>query len=166
MTTIHAGTKWLSFYVCNPSVHVRHIELFHKKIRRQQQQKKGINVLSIFIFLFSPVKIHDQPTYQTWYGCNLEVLCVNSSLMCIAKFNPLKIQGHPTGNFEKKTQKQQQSVNKVFWDYFKQFGRLLEKNYLFLTPSKTDERVPSQQPYNLQPHLLGSFIGHNSDLEW
>ena len=114
MTTIHAGTKWLSFYVCNPSVHVRHIELFHKKIRRQQQQKKGINVLSIFIFLFSPVKIHDQPTYQTWYGCNLEVLCVNSSLMCIAKFNPLKIQGHPTGNFEKKTQKQQQSVHKVF----------------------------------------------------
>lgn len=92
MTTIHAGTKWLSFYVCNPSVHVRHIELFHKKIRRQQQQKKGINVLSIFIFLFSPVKIHDQPTYQTWYGSNLEVLCVNSSLMCIAKFNPLKIQ--------------------------------------------------------------------------
>ena len=41
------------------------------------------------------------------------------------------LQGHPTGNFEKKTQKQQQSVNKVFWDYFKQFGRLLEKNYLF-----------------------------------
>ena len=36
-------------------------------------------------------------------------------------------QGHPTGNFEKKTQKQQQSA---------------------------------------QPDLLGSFIGHNSDLEW
>ena len=45
-------------------------------------------------------------------------------------------------------------------------GRLLERNYLFLTPSKTDGRVPSQQPYNLHPDLLGSFIGHNSDLKW
>ena len=71
----------------------------------------------------------------------------------------MTLQGHPTGNVEKKTLKQQQSVNKVFWDYFKHFGRLLEKNYLFLTPSKTDGRVPSQQPYNLQPDLLGSFIG-------
>ena len=45
-------------------------------------------------------------------------------------------------------------------------GDCWKKNYLFLTPSKTDGRVPSQQPYNLQPDLLGSFIGHNSDLEW
>ena len=50
---------------------------------------------------------------------------------------------------------------KSVWDYFKHFGRLLEKNYLFLTPSKVDGRVPSQQP-----DLLGSLIGHNSDLEW
>ena len=57
-------------------------------------KKKDINVLSIFIFLFSLVKIHDQPTYQTWYGCNLKVLCVNRS--CVyAKFNPLKIEAFP-----------------------------------------------------------------------
>ena len=54
-------------------------------------------------------------------------------------------EGHPTGNFERKTLKQQQSMNKAFWSRFKHFGRLLRKIYLFLTPSKTDERVPSQQ---------------------
>ena len=32
-----------------------------------------------------------------------------------------------------------------FRHYFKHFGRLLEKIYLFLTPSKTDGSVPSQQ---------------------
>ena len=53
--------------------------------------------------------------------------------------------GHPTENFEKKTLKQQQSMNKAFWSHFKHFGRLLGKIYLFLTPSKTDGRVPSQQ---------------------
>ena len=74
--------------------------------------------------------------------------------------------GAPNEKFWEKDLKQQQSVNKVFWDYFKHFGRLLEKNYLFLTPGKTDGRVPSQQTYNLQPDLLGSFIGHNLDLEW
>ena len=36
-------------------------------------------------------------------------------------------------------------MNKFFWDYFKNFGRFLEKIYLFLTPRKTDGRVPSQQ---------------------
>ena len=39
----------------------------------------------------------------------------------------------------------QQSMNKAFWSHFKHFGKLLGKMYLFLTPSKTDERVPSQQ---------------------
>ena len=36
---------------------------------------------------------------------------------------------------------------------------------MFLTPSKIDEKVPTQQPYNLQPDLLGSFIGHNWPLQ-
>ena len=45
-------------------------------------------------------------------------------------------------------------MKKAFWKHFKHFGRLLAKIYLFLTPSKTDGRVPS---YNLQPDLLGSF---------
>ena len=49
-----------------------------------------------------------------------------------------------TGNFEKKTLKQQQSMNKGFWIHLKHFGRLLGKIYLFLTPSKTAGRVPSQ----------------------
>lgn len=52
--------------------------------------KKDINAPSIFIFLSSPVKIHDQPTYQTWYGCNLEVLCVNS-LVCMRSLTRLKL---------------------------------------------------------------------------
>ena len=56
-----------------------------------------------------------------------------------------KLHWHPTGNFGKKTWKQQQSVNKAFWSHFKHFGRLLGKMYLFLTPSKTDGSVPSQQ---------------------
>ena len=53
-------------------------------------KKRDINVLSIFIFLFSPVKIHDQPTYQTCYGCNLKVLFVNS-LVCMRSLTRLKL---------------------------------------------------------------------------
>ena len=48
-------------------------------------------------------------------------------------------------NFEKKALKEQQSMNKSFWNHFRHFGRLLEKTYLFLISSKTDGRVPSQQ---------------------
>ena len=36
-------------------------------------------------------------------------------------------------------------MNKAFWSHFKHFGRLLGKNHLFLTPSRTDRRVPSEQ---------------------
>ena len=36
-------------------------------------------------------------------------------------------------------------MKKDVWSYFKHFGTLLGKIYLFLTPSKTDEEVPSQQ---------------------
>ena len=36
-------------------------------------------------------------------------------------------------------------MKKASWSHFKHFGRLLGKIYLFLTPSKTDGRVPSQQ---------------------
>ena len=35
--------------------------------------------------------------------------------------------------------------NKAFFSHFKHFGRLLVKIYLFLTPSKTDGRILSQQ---------------------
>ena len=62
-------------------------------------------------------------------------------------------------------------------------GRLLGKSYVFLTPSKTDGRVPSQQGVPttcnltywevsqqryLQPLLagLGEATGQNSDLQW
>ena len=48
-------------------------------------------------------------------------------------------------------------MNTAFRSHFKHFGRLLGKIYLFLTPSKTDGRVPSQQgapaTCNLQPDL-------------
>ena len=63
-------------------------------------------------------------------------------------------QGHPTGNFEeKKTSKQQQSVNKAFWSHFQHFGRLLEKMYLFLTPpgpARLTEEFPTNKVH-LQP---------------
>ena len=36
-------------------------------------------------------------------------------------------------------------MNKAFRSHFKHIGRLLGKIYLFLTISKTDGRVPSQQ---------------------
>ena len=36
-------------------------------------------------------------------------------------------------------------MNKALWIHFKHFGRLLGKMYLFLTPRKTNGRVPSQQ---------------------
>ena len=36
-------------------------------------------------------------------------------------------------------------MNKDVWSYFKHFGRLRGKIYLFLTASQTDEEVPSQQ---------------------
>ena len=36
-------------------------------------------------------------------------------------------------------------MNKSFWSHFKHLWRLLGKIYLFLTPSKTDGNVPSQQ---------------------
>ena len=54
-------------------------------------------------------------------------------------------QGHPTGIIEKNTWKQQQSMINAFWSHFTHFGRLLGKSYRFLTPSKTDGRVLSQQ---------------------
>ena len=36
-------------------------------------------------------------------------------------------------------------MNTALWSRFKHFGRLLGKIYPFLTPTKTDGRVPSQQ---------------------
>ena len=36
-------------------------------------------------------------------------------------------------------------MTKALWSHFKHFGKLPGKIYLYLTPSKTDERVPSQQ---------------------
>ena len=78
-----------------------------------------------------------------------------------------QIQGHSTGNFEKNTpppQKKKNNNNNKAWIKISEvilsiLGRLLGKMYLFLTPSKTDGRVPSQQgaPMNLQPDLPGSF---------
>ena len=51
-------------------------------------------------------------------------------------------------------------MNKAFWSHFRHFGRMLGKHHLFLTPSRTDRRVPSEQgapTRTLQPDLLGSF---------
>ena len=70
---------------------------------------------------------------------------------CINKLNDRWMIVH--GKSCEKDLKQQQSKNKAFWNHFEHFGRLLGKMYLFLTPSKTDGRVHSQQgaptTYNL-----------------
>ena len=64
----------------------------------------------------------------------------------IWKANWAIIQEHPTENFwEKDLKTIKKSMNKDVWSYFKHFGRLLGNIYLFLTASKTDEEVPSQQ---------------------
>ena len=69
-------------------------------------------------------------------------------------------------------------MNKAFWSHLKHFGRLLGKNNLFLAPSKTDGRVPSQQGAPTTCNLevsqqtyvqtllasLGVVIGQNSAL--
>ena len=59
----------------------------------------------------------------------------------------------------RKRPKTNNNISKAFWSHFKHFRRLLGKMYPFLTPRKTDGRVPNQQgtTYNLQPDLLGSF---------
>ena len=71
-------------------------------------------------------------------------------------------QGHPTGNFEKKTLKQQQSMNKGFWGHLKHFGRLLGKIYLFLTPSKTNARVLSHQGSHTTCNLTYSEVSQQT----
>ena len=93
------------------------------------------------------------------------------------------LQGHPMENFEKKASKEQQSMNKSFWNHFRHFGRLLEKIYLFLISSKTDGRVPSQQGAPTTCNLTywgvsqqtyvqallpswGVVIEQNSELHW
>ena len=49
----------------------------------------------------------------------------------------------------KKTyKKQEQNTNKAFWSHFKHVGRFLGNIYLFLTPSKTDGRVPKRRFFN------------------
>ena len=71
-------------------------------------------------------------------------------------------------------------MNKGFWSHLKHFGRLLGKNNLFLAPSKTDRRVPSQQgvpttcnfEVSQQTYVqtllasLGVVIWQNSALQW
>ena len=71
---------------------------------------------------------------------------------------------------------------KAFRSHFKHFWRLLGKNFLFFTPSKTDGRVPSQQGAPTTRNLtswqvskrtyvqkllvsMGVVIEHNSDLQ-
>ena len=50
-------------------------------------------------------------------------------------------------------------MNKAFWSHFKHFGRLLEKSYLYHTPSKSWWKSSQQAryTYNLQSDSLGSF---------
>ena len=51
--------------------------------------------------------------------------------------------GAPNRKFWEKDLKK--ILKKHEWSYFKHFGRLLGNIYLFLTASKTDGEVPSQQ---------------------
>ena len=74
-------------------------------------------------------------------------------------------------------------MNKAFWSHFKHLGWLLEKIYLFLTPSKTNGRTASQQgapttcnltycEFSQQTYVqtllasLGVVIGQTSALQW
>ena len=74
-------------------------------------------------------------------------------------------------------------MNKAFWSHFKHLGWLLEKIYLFLTPSKTNGRIASQQgapttcnltycEFSQQTYVqtllasLGVVIGQTSALQW
>ena len=69
------------------------------------------------------------------------------------------LQRHPAGNFEEKTWKQQQSMNKAFWSQFKHFGKFLGKQFS-VRHSQQDwwkSSQPARCTYNLQPDLLGSF---------
>ena len=80
--------------------------------------------------------------WQTWPAVDLK------KVLSVTKHGfVLRAQRHgaPNGKFWEKTWKQQQRFTKAFWYHVKQFGILLVKIHLFLTPSKTDGRVPSQQ---------------------
>ena len=74
-------------------------------------------------------------------------------------------------------------MDKAFWSHFKHLGWLLEKIYLFLTPSKTNRRIASQQgapttcnltycEFSQQTYVqtllvsLGVVIGQTSALQW
>ena len=74
-------------------------------------------------------------------------------------------------------------MNKAFWSHFKHWGWLLEKIYLFLTPSKTNGRIASQQgapttcnltycEFSQQTYVqtllvsLGAVIEQTSALQW
>ena len=67
--------------------------------------------------------------------------------------------GAPNGKFWEKGLKPTKTSVKLSEAILSIFGDCWEKMYPFLTPSKTDGRVPNQQgtTYNLQPDLLGSF---------
>ena len=67
--------------------------------------------------------------------------------------------GAPNGKFWEKGLKPTTTSVKLSEAILSIFGDCWEKMYPFLTPRKTDGRVPNQQgtTYNLQPDLLGSF---------
>ena len=69
--------------------------------------------------------------------------------------------GAPNGKFGEKGLKPTTTSVKLSEAILSIFGDCWEKMYPFLTPKKTDGRVPNQQgtTYNLQPDLLGSFAG-------
>ena len=73
--------------------------------------------------------------------------------------------GALNGKFEKKTLKQQQSMNKAFWSHFKHFGRLLGKFICSSLPARLmeDQEFPaSKVHHNLQRDLLASFPANES----
>ena len=63
----------------------------------------------------------------------------------LAKMLPLTVQGHPTTNlFVKCIIIPQVNENKCYYGIFRCFSVLLGKHYLFLFPSKTHKKFPSQ----------------------
>ena len=121
--------------------------------------------------------------WQTWPAVDLKKVLSVTKHGFVLWAQP----GAPNGKFWEKTWKQQQRFTKAFWYHVKQFGILLVKIHLFLTPS-TDwwkSSQPARCTYNLQPDFLGSFpadvcrditrhfmaslgvvTGQNSALQW
>ena len=76
----------------------------------------------------------------------------------IGKWFPI-FTGHPMEHFEKKALKEQQSMNKSFWNHFRHLGDCLKKFICSSFPARLMEEFPASKVH-LQPAtwLTGEFL--------